>query len=99
MVFVSDQVTCTDIAKKLHDAMRTRVEALHAGRKQSERQRALDAFRSGDAMILVATNVAGRGLDVKDVKLVVNYEAPEDPEDYVHRIGRTGRAGQKGTAL
>merc|ERR1712048_1189902 len=72
---------------------------LHSNLKQSGREKAMLAFRSGDAPILVATSVAGRGLDVKDIDLVVNFSPPEDALDYVHRIGRTGRAGQKGSAV
>ena len=56
-------------------------------------------FHNGDPPILLATSVAGRGLDVKNVNLVVNYDAPLGPEDYVHRIGRTGRAGKKGVSI
>merc|ERR1711988_1113349 len=64
-----------------------------------DRENAIAAFRSGEIPVLIATSIAGRGLDVKDVKLVVNYDPPEDALDYVHRIGRTGRAGRKGTAI
>ena len=59
----------------------------------------LAAFRNGSAPIMVATDVAARGLDIKDVAMVINYEFPPKTEDYVHRIGRTGRAGQKGIAV
>jgi ATP-dependent RNA helicase RhlB len=66
---------------------------------QKERLRILDAFRDGSVKVVVATDVAGRGLHVKDISLVVNYEFPYEAEDYVHRIGRTGRAGELGTAI
>ena len=66
---------------------------------QKERLRILDDFREGTVKVVVATDVAGRGLHVKDIGLVVNYEFPYEPEDYVHRIGRTGRAGVSGTAI
>merc|ERR1712039_340414 len=56
-------------------------------------------FRSGDSWLMVATSIAGRGLDIKDITMVINYEPPEDGQDYVHRIGRTGRAGNKGIAV
>merc|ERR1712232_389992 len=59
----------------------------------------MGAFKEGDVSVLMATNLAGRGLDIKAVKLVVNFDPPEDALDYVHRIGRTGRAGRKGTAI
>merc|ERR1712083_300586 len=58
-----------------------------------------DSFRSGEVPLLVATSLAGRGLDVKDIDLVINYDPPEDGLDYVHRIGRTGRAGRKGKSI
>jgi len=74
------------------------VISIHGDRTQKERELALEAFRSGDVRILVATDVAARGLDVKDVKHVVNYDLPHDVNDYVHRIGRTGRCGAQGTA-
>jgi len=75
------------------------VACIHGDKAQSQRQRALDAFKAHRIKILVATDVAARGLDIPDVSHVINYEAPESYEDYVHRIGRTGRAGKKGRAL
>lgn len=72
--------------------------AIHGDRTQRERERALEMFRTGKAPILVATAVAARGLDIPNVKHVVNYDLPTDIDDYVHRIGRTGRAGNTGTA-
>jgi ATP-dependent RNA helicase RhlB len=66
---------------------------------QNQRVRTLDAFKSGKIKVLVATDVAGRGLHIDDVTHVVNYTLPEEPEDYVHRIGRTGRAGAIGTSI
>ncbi|OGC81641.1 MAG: hypothetical protein A2V81_05235 [Candidatus Abawacabacteria bacterium RBG_16_42_10] len=72
---------------------------LHSNRSQSQRKQAMDGFRSGRYRILVATDIAARGIDVSNIELVVNYDLPENPEDYVHRIGRTGRAGLKGKAI
>jgi ATP-dependent RNA helicase RhlE len=72
---------------------------LHAGKSQSQRTRALDAFKLGEARILVATDIAQRGLDVSGISHVINYDVPQQPEDYVHRIGRTGRAAQTGDAF
>jgi ATP-dependent RNA helicase RhlE len=72
---------------------------LHAGKSQSQRTRALDAFKLGQARILVATDIAQRGLDVSGISHVINYDVPQQPEDYVHRIGRTGRAAQTGDAF
>ncbi len=74
-------------------------KGLHGDMDQRARDEAIKNFRSGKVNILVATDVAARGLDVKDVSLVVNYHIPFDPESYVHRVGRTGRAGQKGEAI
>ena len=71
-------------------------EALHGDKSQQERDWALQQFKLGTARLLIATDVAGRGLDVKDVRAVVNYDAPQQAEDYVHRIGRAGRAGATG---
>jgi ATP-dependent RNA helicase DeaD len=74
-------------------------EGLHGDLKQQQRDRVMDAFRNGKAEILVATDVAARGIDVNGVDLVVNYDLPQENEYYVHRIGRTGRAGKKGLAF
>jgi ATP-dependent RNA helicase RhlE len=76
-----------------------RAEAIHGNRSQNQRDRTLDRFRSGGLPVLVATDVAARGVDVKDVTLVVNFDLPNEPEAYVHRIGRTGRAGATGHAV
>jgi ATP-dependent RNA helicase RhlE len=73
--------------------------AIHGDRSQPERERALSMFKSGDVRVLVATDVAARGLDIEALPQVVNFELPHDPEDYVHRIGRTGRAGMPGHAI
>jgi len=72
--------------------------SIHGDRSQREREYALEQFRTGKVQILVATDVAARGLDVHAVKHVVNYDLPGDIDDYVHRIGRTGRAGHEGVA-
>ena len=74
-------------------------DAIHGNKSQSQRQRALDAFRRGQTRVLVATDIAARGIDVDGVSHVVNYELPETPEAYVHRIGRTARAGASGQAI
>jgi ATP-dependent RNA helicase RhlE len=76
-----------------------RVDALHGGKTQGQRQRALKRFRNNDVTILVATDVAARGIDIVDITHVVNYSTPQTYEDYVHRIGRAGRAGRVGNAL
>ena len=74
-------------------------DALHGGRSQEQRQRSLQAFRDGETRALVATNVAARGLDIRGIRHVVNFDAPRDPRDYVHRVGRTARANETGDAL
>jgi len=74
-------------------------DALHGDLKQSMRDRVMASFRSGRVQLLVATDVAARGIDVDDIEVVINYDLPQDEEDYVHRIGRTGRAGKTGKAV
>ena len=74
-------------------------DGIHGDLSQSQRDRVMEAFRNGSTDILIATDVAARGIDVDDVEIVINYDVPEDIEYYVHRIGRTGRAGRKGRAL
>ena len=73
--------------------------AIHGDRSQAQRERALKAFRAGECDVLVATDVLARGIDISDVRYVVNFDVPEDPVDYIHRIGRTGRAGEEGWSL
>lgn len=88
--------------EKLSQELITRgfsADAIHGGKSQSQRQRALKRFKTNDVNILVATDVAARGIDVVDITHVVNFSLPQSYEDYVHRIGRTGRAGKTGHAL
>jgi ATP-dependent RNA helicase RhlE len=98
LVFVRTRHGARKLARRLQDDGHSAAE-IHADRSQSQRREALLRFKTGLRRILVATDVASRGIDVKDVALVLNYDVPEKPEDYVHRIGRTGRAGAAGTAL
>jgi len=74
-------------------------EALHSNKSQTARQRTLGNFKSGSTRVMIATDIAARGLDINKLPLVINYDLPDIPETYVHRIGRTGRAGKAGTAL
>jgi len=74
-------------------------EAIHGNKSQNARQRALEMFRSGRARVLVATDIAARGIDIDDISHVVNFELPNEPESYIHRIGRTARAGGEGIAI
>ena len=73
--------------------------AIHGNKSQNARQKALNAFKAGELHVLVATDIAARGIDVSDLELVVNYDLPNIPETYVHRIGRTGRASASGIAI
>jgi ATP-dependent RNA helicase RhlE len=75
------------------------VARLHGGRTQGQRNSALNSFRSGQMRVLVATDIAARGIDVTEIQHVINFDLPQNAEDYVHRIGRTGRAGATGTAV
>lgn len=75
------------------------VQALHGGMAQADRTRTIDAYRNGDLRVLIATNVAARGLDIPDITHVINYDVPQNPEEYIHRIGRTARAGKTGVAM
>jgi ATP-dependent RNA helicase RhlE len=89
-------------AERLSHILRARehsVNRIHADRSQSQREAALREFRDGQARVLVATDIAARGLDVEAVSHVINYDVPGAPEDYVHRVGRTGRAGNQGQAI
>jgi ATP-dependent RNA helicase RhlE len=73
--------------------------AIHSGRNQSQRERAMDGFKAGRYRVMVATDVAARGIDVTGISHVINFDVPVNPEDYIHRIGRTGRAEATGDAI
>jgi superfamily II DNA/RNA helicase len=75
------------------------VDAIHGGKSQGQRQKALNRFKQNEINVLVATDVAARGIDVADITHVINYTVPKTFGDYIHRIGRTGRAGRTGQAL
>ncbi|MEY3446109.1 MAG: hypothetical protein RIR45_864 [Pseudomonadota bacterium] len=97
-VFVNSKLGCARLARSLeHEGLKT--TALHGDKSQDERLKALDAFKKGEVDLLVCTDVAARGLDIKDVPAVFNFDLPFNAEDYVHRIGRTGRAGASGLAV
>jgi ATP-dependent RNA helicase RhlE len=98
LVFSSTRIGANRLAYQLNrDGIHT--AAIHGDKTQPERLQALDDFKSGKVRVLVATDVAARGLDIEDLPHVVNFELPGAPEDYVHRIGRTGRAGASGEAI
>ena len=98
LVFVKTKHGADKIVKRLkydgHSA-----DAIHGNLRQSKRDRVISGFRNGKSRILVATDVAARGLDIPLIQHVINYDLPQVPEDYIHRIGRTGRAGKEGSAL
>lgn len=98
LVFANTKKVVDDVVDGL-TARGYPVDRLHGDMPQIMRERVMDSFRKGSLRLLVATDIAARGLDVDDVDAVVNFELPRDPEDYVHRIGRTARAGRKGKAI
>ncbi len=98
IIFCNTRLGVDDLVAHLQ-ARGYSAEGLHGEHKQNVRDRIMKKFRSGQVELLVATDVASRGIDVKDVAMVFNYDLPKDEEDYVHRIGRTGRAGKSGLAL
>ena len=98
IVFTATKVMADRVAARLLDLQHP-VACMHADRSQSERTEALEGFKSGKYEVLVATDVAARGLDIASVSHVINFDVPGHPEDYVHRIGRTGRAQQEGDAF
>lgn len=98
LVFVNAKITCRRLERILKSAG-IAAGAIHGDKTQEERSAALKAFKDGTIHVLVATDVAARGLDIAELPVVINYDVPFSPEDYVHRIGRTGRAGAKGLAI
>jgi superfamily II DNA/RNA helicase len=98
IVFCNRKTTVRDLAKELKRAG-LKAGEIHGDMEQPERIRELDRFKDGEINILVASDVAARGLDIKDVSHVFNYDVPWHPDDYIHRIGRTGRAGKTGIAI
>lgn len=98
IIFANRTQTATLLSRLLH-SLNHRTTSLHSLLPQPERTANLARFRARAARILVATDVASRGLDIPDVQLVINYDVPRNPDDYVHRVGRTARAGRKGEAI
>jgi len=98
IIFVKTRLNADDLAKRLSkDSYRAR--AIHGALRQHQREKIIRLFRKEEYEIVVATDVAARGIDVPHIKHVINYNLPTCPEDYVHRVGRTGRAGQEGNAV
>ena len=99
LIFVERQEAADNLLLQLHQKSYRRVNSLHGGKEQVDRDETINNFKSGVLPIVIATSVAARGLDVKQLVLVINYDVPNHMEDYVHRAGRTGRAGNKGTCV
>jgi ATP-dependent RNA helicase RhlE len=98
LVFSNTKIGASRLARHL-ETQGVKASAIHGDKSQAERMAALDAFKSGAIDVLVATDVAARGLDIAELPCVINYDLPYNAEDYVHRIGRTGRAGASGDAI
>jgi len=98
LLFSRTKYNARKIVHSIRDAGYSAAE-IHSNRSLSQRREALDGFKSGKYKVLVATDIAARGIDVTGIELVINYDLPEDAQNYVHRIGRTGRAGHKGHAI
>ncbi len=98
LIFVRTKYGADKLVKKLNSSNLSSV-AIHGNKSQNHRQKALASFKAGAKNILVATDIAARGIDIKELKHVINYNVPNIPETYVHRIGRSGRAGEKGTSI
>lgn len=98
LVFASSKIKVKEVARSLR-SMRLHVREMHSDLEQSEREMTMLDFKSGKIKILVATDIIARGIDIDDIKTVINYDVPHDSEDYVHRIGRTARANNDGVAI
>ena len=98
LVFSRTKHGADKIVKDLH-AAEIQAEAIHGNKSQNARQRALTAFKAGDLRVLVATDIAARGIDIDNLEYVINYDLSNESETYVHRIGRTGRAGLSGSSI
>ncbi|HKV69340.1 MAG TPA: DEAD/DEAH box helicase, partial [Gaiellales bacterium] len=98
LVFCETKTNCAWLARRL-EGTGVRCEAIHGDRSQAERNRAMSRFAKGEVRVLVATDVAARGIDLDGIGLVVNYDAPSGADDYTHRVGRTARAGADGRAV
>lgn len=98
LLFIRTKALARKVTMMIRDMGHSAAE-IHSNRSLAQRRQALDGFKSGRYRVLVATDIAARGIDVKGIELVINYDLPEDVENYVHRIGRTGRAGREGRAI
>lgn len=98
LIFCCAKRTCDNLVKKL-EKRKIKAVAMHSNKEQSARSATLKKFKAGETRILIATDVAARGIDIKQLSCVINYDLPRSPNDYIHRIGRTGRAGEKGHVI
>ena len=98
LIFVNAKNSCNHLAEKLSKRGIT-AEVFHGDKGQGARSRVLDAFKAGEVEVLIATDIAARGLDIEKLPVVINFDLPRSPADYMHRIGRSGRAGEVGLAL
>ena len=98
LVFVRTKVRAERVSKAM-DRVGIKSDTIHGDKEQSTREMTMQRFRKGEAMVLIATDVSARGIDIPNVEFVVNYDLPESPEHYVHRVGRTGRGVNKGKAI
>ena len=98
LIFTRTKHGASKVARSVRNMRHSSAE-IHSNRSLAQRREALDGFKSGKYRVLVATDIAARGIDVKNIELVVNFDLPSQAEDYVHRIGRTGRAGETGQAI
>ncbi|HAD32076.1 MAG TPA: ATP-dependent RNA helicase DbpA, partial [Methylophaga sp.] len=98
IVFCHTKIQCDEVAEMLRNK-KIDAQPIHGDLEQRERDQVLVRFANQSCPVLVATDVAARGLDIKAIEMVINYELPRDPEVYIHRIGRTGRAGESGLAM
>lgn len=99
IIFITYKRTADWLAQKFYKETSYKVTVLHGSKSQEQREHSLQLLRTGKVQVMIATNVAARGLDIPNVSLVINFQLPKQFEDYIHRIGRTGRAGMKGTAV
>lgn len=99
LIFINYKKTADWLFQKFQSETNFKVTILHGSKSQEQRERSLDSLRTGKSQIMIATNVAGRGIDIPNVSLVINFQMPTKLDDYIHRIGRTGRAGKNGTAI
>ena len=98
IIFASSKIKVKEVAKALK-LMKLNVGEMHSDLEQAQREEAMYEFKSGRINILVATDIVARGIDIDDIRLVINFDVPHDSEDYVHRIGRTARANSDGVAI